>query len=248
MSAIGTGGGRGFSAGAAEGEAEDVDCSDDEDEGDVEGGGGGVPVAPGMVFGEVAGDGGRGWRWRWSQGRVTGVGAEDVEDGGAGAACGGVVMNWTISSLRRCQAVMVSRYATKGLRFPSPWSPLWLPCSSCFSSSSNTRTAYSPSRPKNSSSHLAMARTDSRSCPSTATTAPRVVAHAGFVVSAGGARGGEIFASTLILLIYGIVMTIASTLRVCECEADADGVDREEDELLVEWLAVCNGGSVRERS
>jgi len=41
-------------------------------------------------------------------------------------------------------------------------------------------------------------------------------------------------------------MTIASTLRVCECEADAERVDREE--VLVEWLAVCSGGSVREGS
>jgi len=118
MSAIGTGGGPGLSV-AAEGEAEDVDLDGDDDDGDVDGGGGVElgPALPGMVFGEVAGDEGRAGRCLWSQGR-TGVGA-DV-DGAAGAAFGpDDVMNVTISSLRRCQAVIVSKYPTNGFPFAS---------------------------------------------------------------------------------------------------------------------------------
>lgn len=41
-------------------------------------------------------------------------------------------------------------------------------------------------------------------------------------------------------------MTIASTLRVCEWDAAANGVD--DVELLAGWLAVCSGGRVSEGS
>ena len=61
ISAIGTGAGAGFSV-AADGDAEDVDLAGDEDEGDDDRAGGVplvAPVVPGIVFGEVAGDGGR---------------------------------------------------------------------------------------------------------------------------------------------------------------------------------------------
>ena len=50
--------------------------------------------------------------------------------------------------------------------------------------------------------------TDPESCPSTATTAPRPE-DSDFVGLEG--KGGEILAKTLILLIKGIVMTIAYT-------------------------------------
>lgn len=46
--------------------------------------------------------------------------------------------------------------------------------------------------------------------PSTATTAPRI-SWAG-LAGPGGARGGDILVSTLILLTYGMVITIASIL------------------------------------
>lgn len=48
------------------------------------------------------------------------------------------------------------------------------------------------------------------SAPSMAMTAPRTSGTG--LVGPGGARGGEILDSTLILLIYGIVITMASTL------------------------------------
>ena len=83
--------------------AGDGDGDDAGDDDDGAAGGGGVvlaPVVPGIVFGDVAGDGGRAWRCGCSQGRTGGAGGPVFDP---------AAMNLTISSLRLCQAVMVSR-------------------------------------------------------------------------------------------------------------------------------------------
>lgn len=75
---------------------------------------------------------------------------------------------------------------------------------------SNIWTLYEPSLLKRSERYVSMVLTLSGSWPSTAMTVPRV-SWAG-LVGPGGARAGEILERTLILLMKGIVSTIASML------------------------------------
>lgn len=130
--------------GTGGGDGFSVDGAEDDDDdgvGEDEVGGGVVVI----VLGDIAGEEVRGGR------------AEET-----------VVMNLTISSLRRCHAVIVSKYSTNGFS-PSP-PPSFVAVGSA---PSKTFTVYSLPLDRNSSNHKTTARIESVSCPSMAITAPR---------------------------------------------------------------------------
>jgi hypothetical protein len=81
---------------------------------------------------------------------------------------------------------------------------------------------------------------------STAMTAPRI-SRAG-LVALGGARGGDILVRTLILLMYGIVITIASTLLAWLSRESTLEYGLLVDVSPDEASCVCKGGSRRDSS
>lgn len=148
---------------------------------------------------------------------VMGEGAEEIDGEGS------VVINFIISVLRRCHDWIMLRYSSNGL-FDLEGLVGIVSMPVIIFSSADSRsfeffsrraghvlTRHSGSLLKYSCRKPPISETSLLSAPSTAITTPRTCCIG--LVGPGSASGGEIFDSTLILLIYGIVMTMASTLR-----------------------------------